>query len=72
LEVPSNNQDTITCNSVSGISNNKGDNMSEAEKTLQTIKIYLKDNQYPAYDSIGVGRSIIKDIENIIQNKETV
>ena len=44
--------------------------MSEAEQTLQTIKIYLKDNQYPAYDSIGVGRSIIKDIENIIQNKE--
>ena len=45
--------------------------MSEAEQTLQTIKINLKDNQYPAYDSIGVGRSIIKDIENIIQNKET-
>ena len=45
--------------------------MSEAEKTLQAIKMYLKDNQYPSYDSIGVGRSIIKDIENIIQNKET-
>jgi hypothetical protein len=45
--------------------------VSEAEKTLQAIKMYLKDNQYPSYDSIGVGRSIIKDIENIIQNKET-
>ena len=32
MEVPSNNQDTITYNSVSGISNNKGDNMSEKEK----------------------------------------
>ena len=32
MEVPSDNQDTINCNSVSGINNNKGANMSEYEK----------------------------------------
>ena len=49
MEVPCNNQDTITCNSVSGISNNKGDNMN---KRMTKYEILLWEHDCYPLDKI--------------------
>ena len=59
MEVPSDNQDTITCNSVSGISNNKGDKLMGKELTGDeyryriSVKVETKDTDITIKDAIA-------------------